>query len=78
MNRIVVLAAIGFLFMGCKENEVKKEIVRSVKVAKVESRSEVRKDYAGIVEAVDFVKLAFRVSGQIGRASCRERVYVLG
>ena len=65
MNRIVFLGDIGFLFMECKENEVKKEIVRSVKVAKVESRSEVRKDYAGIVEAVDFVKLAFRVSGQI-------------
>lgn len=39
--------------------------VRPVKTARVESRSEIRKDFSGIVEAVDYVKLAFRVSGQI-------------
>lgn len=35
------------------------------KDGQVESRSEIRKDFSGIVEAVDYVKLAFRVSGQI-------------
>lgn len=38
---------------------------RPVKTTIVESRSIIRKDFSGIVEAVEYVKLAFRVSGQI-------------
>lgn len=64
----------GFLFIasalllltscGSKgEQEGKK--VRPVKTVVVESDSEINKDFSGVVEAVDFVKLAFRVSGQI-------------
>ncbi len=37
----------------------------SRKTTTVESRSIIRKDFSGIVEAVEYVKLAFRVSGQI-------------
>ena len=48
-----------------KKKEDSVTTVRPVKTARVESRSEIRKDFSGIVEAVDYVKLAFRVSGQI-------------
>lgn len=60
-----VLAA-GLLLAACgqkKEDNV--NVVRPVKTAVVESRTEIRKDFSGIVEAVNYVKLAFRVSGQI-------------
>lgn len=60
-----VLAA-GLLLTACgqkKEDNV--NVVRPVKTAVVESRTEIRKDFSGIVEAVNYVKLAFRVSGQI-------------
>lgn len=60
-----VLAA-GLLLAACgqkKEDNV--NVVRPVKTAVVESRTEIRKDFSGIVEAVNYVKLAVRVSGQI-------------
>lgn len=60
-----VLAA-SLLLAACgqkKEDNV--NVVRPVKTAVVESRTEIRKDFSGIVEAVNYVKLAFRVSGQI-------------
>ena len=39
--------------------------VRPVKTAQVNGQSVIRKDFSGIVEAVEYVKLAFRVSGQV-------------
>ena len=40
-------------------------LVRPVKTATVNSQSVILKDFSGMVEAVEYVKLAFRVSGQI-------------
>jgi RND family efflux transporter MFP subunit len=40
-------------------------LVRPVKTATVSSQSVILKDFSGMVEAVEYVKLAFRVSGQI-------------
>lgn len=39
-------------------------LIRPVKTAQVSSQSVIRKDFSGIVEAVEYVRLAFRVSGQ--------------
>ena len=39
-------------------------LIRPVKTASASSQSVIRKDFSGIVEAVEYVKLAFRVSGQ--------------
>lgn len=64
-NCVIALTAI-VLFTACgQKKENKATIVRPVKTATVESRSEVKNDFSGIVEAVEYVKLAFRVSGQI-------------
>lgn len=60
----VLIAAILLASCGQKK-EAKTTISRPVKTAIVESRSIIRKDFSGIVEAVEYVKLAFRVSGQI-------------
>ena len=60
-----ILAA-AILLSACGSKSGKNEnFVRPVKTATVESRSEIRKDFSGIVEAVEYVKLAFRVNGQI-------------
>ena len=40
-------------------------LIRPVKTATANSQSVIRKDFSGIVEAVEYVKLAFRVSGQV-------------
>lgn len=40
-------------------------LIRPVKTATASSQSVIRKDFSGIVEAVEYVKLAFRVSGQV-------------
>ena len=40
-------------------------LIRPVKTATVSSQSVIHKDFSGMVEAVEYVKLAFRVSGQI-------------
>lgn len=62
----VIVWAVMLLLAACGEKkEEQAETVRPVKTVVVESRSEIRKDFSGIVEAVDYVKLAFRVSGQI-------------
>lgn len=54
------------LITSCgQKKEVKETFIRPVKTATVSSQSVIRKDFAGIVEAVEYVKLAFRVSGQI-------------
>ena len=64
-NYVIVLAA-SLLLTACgQKKEDKGTFVRPVKTATVESRSEIKKDFSGIVEAVEYVKLAFRVSGQI-------------
>ena len=60
----VLIAAI-FLASCEQKKETKTTTSRPVKTAIVESRSIIRKDFSGIVEAVEYVKLAFRVSGQI-------------
>lgn len=60
----VALSLLVFASCGSKGDQGSKT-VRPVKTAVVESNSEINKDFAGITEAVDFVKLAFRVSGQI-------------
>lgn len=62
----VIVWAVTLLLTACGEKkEEQGETVRPVKTAIVESRSEIRKDFSGIVEAVNYVKLAFRVGGQI-------------
>lgn len=40
-------------------------LIRPVKTATASSQSVIRKDFSGIVEAVEYVKLVFRVSGQV-------------
>ena len=40
-------------------------LIRPVKTATASSQSVIRKGFSGIVEAVEYVKLAFRVSGQV-------------
>ncbi len=39
--------------------------VRPVKTAQVNGQSVIRKDFSGMVEAVEYVRLAFRVGGQV-------------
>lgn len=63
-NYVIIFATI--LLAGCGSKKETQEVtIRPVKTTVVESRSEIRKDFSGIVEAIDYVKLAFRVSGQI-------------
>lgn len=61
---LILVAALLLAACGSKKGS-NENFVRPVKTATVESRSEIRKDFSGIVEAVEYVKLAFRVSGQI-------------
>lgn len=56
------------LLVGCTPSPVTNESdIRPVKTATVASRSLIRKDFSGIVEAIEYVTLAFRVDGQIIR-----------
>lgn len=64
-NYLIAFVAISLLTACGQKKENKDMIVRPVKTATVESSSEINKDFSGIVEAIDYVKLAFRVSGQI-------------
>lgn len=64
-NYVIILAASLTLAACGQKKETTGNTVRPVKTALVESRSEIQKDFSGIVEAVEYVKLAFRVSGQI-------------
>ena len=65
-----VLAA-AILLAGCgQKKETTTTTARPVKTTIVESRSIIRKDFSGIVEAVEYVKLAFRVNGQIIQLPC--------
>lgn len=56
---ILVLASCG------QKKETNSPVARPVKTTTVEHRSIIKKDFSGIVEPVEYVKLAFRVSGQI-------------
>lgn len=47
------------------KRETDKVTIRPVKTTVVESKSIIGKNFSGIVEAVEYVKLAFRVSGQL-------------
>ena len=53
------------LLLHVKDVYKRQTLIRPVKTAQVSSQSVIRKDFSGIVEAVDYVRLAFRVSGQI-------------
>ena len=63
-NYVIALTAALLLAACGQKQEDNGTTIRPVKTAIVESRSEINKDFSGIVEAVDYVKLAFRVSGQ--------------
>ena len=66
MKNIYVIALAAILLEGCgQKKEMTVPATRPVKTTIVESRAVIRKDFSGIVEAVEYVKLAFRVSGQI-------------
>ena len=66
MKNIYVIALAAILLEGCgQKKETTVPATRPVKTTIVESRSVIKKDFSGIVEAVEYVKLAFRVSGQI-------------
>lgn len=55
-----------FIFTSCgHKKESESTLIRPVKTSTVSSQSVIRKDFSGIVEAVEYVKLAFRVSGQV-------------
>lgn len=64
-NYVIALVTILLVTSCGQKKEEKGVTIRPVKTATVESSSEIQKDFSGIVEAVDYVKLAFRVSGQI-------------
>lgn len=64
-NYVIALVTVVLLTACGQKKGEKSATIRPVKTATVESRSEISKDFSGIVEAVDYVKLAFRVSGQI-------------
>ena len=58
--------AMTFLITSCGQKKGEDTaLVRPVKTATVSSQSVILKDFSGMVEAVEYVKLAFRVSGQI-------------
>ncbi len=60
---VAILATLAFF--SCAKKEEMKTVIRPVKVTRVASQNELQRDYSGVVEAVNFVKLAFRVPGQI-------------
>lgn len=60
----VLVAALIVTSCGQKKEE-NKAPARPVKTAQVDSQSVIRKNFSGIAEAVEYVKLAFRVGGQI-------------
>lgn len=62
---LIITLALPILISCGKKKEGSEKGIRPVKTGIVESNSEIKKEFSGIVEAIDFVKLAFRVSGQI-------------
>ena len=62
---ILSLSAFTLIFSGCSKTQSTENIVRPVKVDTVYIRNEITRDYSGVVNAVNYVKMTFRVSGQI-------------
>ncbi len=68
------MLTVAVLLAGCgQKKETSVITARPVKTTIVKSRSIIRKDFSGIVEAVEYVKLAFRVSGQNHQPACHRR-----
>lgn len=66
MKRIYLFTiGVMLLVTSCGHKEGDATLIRPVKTASASSQSVIRKDFSGIVEAVEYVKLAFRVSGQV-------------
>lgn len=67
MNKLFLFALAAMLLTtSCgHKKESESSLVRPVKTTAVSSQSIICKDFSGMVEAVEHVKLAFRVSGQI-------------
>lgn len=67
MKKIYLFAlAATLLVTSCgQKKEGETTLIRPVKTTTVSSQSVIRKDFSGIVEAVEYVKLAFRVNGQV-------------
>ena len=67
MKKIYLFAiSVMLLATSCgHKKECDATLIRPVKTATASSQSVIRKDFSGIVEAVEYVKLAFRVSGQV-------------
>lgn len=63
--QLIALATTVLITSCGQKKEEKETFIRPVKTATVSSQSVIRKNFAGVVEAVEYVKLAFRVSGQI-------------
>lgn len=64
----IYLFAISVMLLATSCGHKKEDdatLIRPVKTATASSQSVIRKDFSGIVEAVEYVKLAFRVSGQV-------------
>ena len=67
MKKIYLFAiSVMLLATSCgHKKEGDATLIGPVKTASASSQSVIRKDFSGIVEAVEYVKLAFRVSGQV-------------
>ena len=60
-----ILFLTSICFFSCSKKESAINYIRPVKVVKVHSNTDIQRDFSGIVDAVKYVNLAFRVSGQI-------------
>lgn len=64
--KLLVVAVTTLLAISCGgKKESYQDIVRPVRVVKVESLKAVKKIYTGVVEAEEYSKLAFKVSGPL-------------
>lgn len=75
MKKIYLFAiSVMLLATSCgHKKEGDATLIRPVKTATASSQSVIRKDFSGIVEAVEYVKLAFRVSGPGHKSACGRR-----
>lgn len=66
LKLLSVFALMTLCYFSCgKKETIQQESIRPVKVTVVESRSEIRKEFSGVVDPAKFVNLAFRVLGEI-------------
>ena len=64
--KLFVIVLIAFWGISCNgKKESYQNIVRPVRVVKVESLGAVKKIYTGVVQAEEYSKLAFKVSGPL-------------